>query len=212
VTATESQRIRCLVADDHPAILAAITEFLGEEGIDVVAQARDGREALERIRSASPDVAIVDLQMPELSGIDLARRVMEERLQTRVLLYTGHGDRALLSEAVDVGARGYILKEAPLPDLLRAISTVAEGGTYVDPVLAGALAVPETAQRLPELTQREREVLRLLADGHTNEEVGKKLFIAPDTVRTHVRKAMRKLEANTRTQAVAEALRQSLIS
>jgi DNA-binding NarL/FixJ family response regulator len=212
VTATESQRIRCLVADDHPAILAAITEFLGEEGVDVVAQARDGREALEKIRSTSPDIAIVDLQMPELSGIDLARRVMEERLRTRILLYTGHGDRALLSEAVDVGARGYVLKEAPLPDLRRAISTVAEGGTYVDPVLAGALAVPQTAQRLPELTQREREVLRLLADGHTNEEVGKKLFIAPDTVRTHVRKAMRKLEANSRTQAVAEALRQSLIS
>jgi len=89
---------------------------------------------------------------------------------------------------------------------------VAEGGTYVDPVLAGALAAPETAARLPTLTQREREVLRLLADGNNNEAVGKKLFIAPDTVRTHVRKAMRKLEADTRTQAVAKALRQSLIS
>jgi len=209
---TERQRIRCLVADDHPAILAAITDFLQEEGIDVVAQARSGREALEKIRSVGPEVAIVDLQMPELTGIEVARRVSEERLPTAILLYTGHGDRALLSEAVDVGARGYVLKEAPLPDLLRAISTVAGGGTYVDPVLAGALAAPETAERLPVLTQREREVLRLLADGHTNEEVGKRLFIAADTVRTHVRKAMRKLEADTRTQAVAKALRQSLIS
>ncbi len=209
---TESQRIRCLVADDHPAILSAITYFLQEEGIDVVARARNGREAFEKIKSMGPDVAIVDLQMPELTGIELARRVMEERLPTGILLYTGHGDRALLSEAVDVGARGYVLKEAPLPDLLRAISTVAEGGTYVDPVLAGALAAPETAARLPTLTQREREVLRLLADGNNNEAVGKKLFIAPDTVRTHVRKAMRKLEADTRTQAVAKALRQSLIS
>jgi len=209
---TESQRIRCLVADDHPAILSAITDFLQEEGIDVVARARNGREAFEKIKSMGPDVAIVDLQMPELTGIELARRVMEERLPTGILLYTGHGDRALLSEAVDVGARGYVLKEAPLPDLLRAISTVAGGGTYVDPVLAGALAAPETAARLPTLTQREREVLRLLADGNNNEAVGKKLFIAPDTVRTHVRKAMRKLEADTRTQAVAKALRQSLIS
>ena len=209
---TESQRIRCLVADDHPAILSAITYFLQEEGIDVVARARNGREAFEKIKSMGPDVAIVDLQMPELTGIEVARRVMEERLPTGILLYTGHGDRALLSEAVDVGARGYVLKEAPLPDLLRAISTVAEGGTYVDPVLAGALAAPETAARLPTLTQREREVLRLLADGNNNEAVGKKLFIAPDTVRTHVRKAMRKLEADTRTQAVAKALRQSLIS
>ena len=208
----DSQRIRCLVADDHPAILAAVTDFLQEEEIDVVAQARDGREAFAKIETTRPDVAIVDLQMPELSGIELAGRVTEARLPTRVLLYTGHGDRALLSEAVDVGARGYILKEAPLPDLLRAITTVAAGGTYVDPVLAGALAAPETAEKLPSLTQREREVLRLLADGNTNEQVGKKLFIAPDTVRTHVRKAMRKLEADTRTQAVATALRQSLIS
>jgi DNA-binding NarL/FixJ family response regulator len=206
-----SKRVRCLVADDHPAILAAVTEFLQEEGIDVVAQARDGQEAFSKIESVQPDVAIVDLQMPRLTGIELARKVTEARLSTGILLYTGHGDRALLTEAVDVGARGYVLKEAPLPDLLRAISTVAEGGTYVDPVLAGALAAP-TAEKAPTLTQREREVLRLLADGHSNEEVGKRLFIAPDTVRTHVRKAMRKLEADTRTQAVATALRQSLIS
>jgi DNA-binding NarL/FixJ family response regulator len=207
-----SKRVRCLVADDHPAILSAVTDFLQEEGIDVVAQARDGQEALAKIESVQPDVAIVDLQMPGLTGIELARKVTEARLPTGIVLYTGHGDRALLTEAVDVGARGYVLKEAPLPDLLRAIATVAEGGTYVDPVLAGALAAPGAADKLPALTQREREVLRLLADGLTNEEVGKRLFIAPDTVRTHVRKAMRRLDADTRTQAVATALRQSLIS
>jgi len=207
-----SKRVRCLVADDHPAILSAVTDFLQEEGIDVVAQARDGQEAFAKIESVRPDVAIVDLQMPGLTGIELARKVTEARVSTGIVLYTGHGDRALLTEAVDVGARGYVLKEAPLPDLLRAISTVAEGGTYVDPVLAGALAAPGAADKLPALTQREREVLRLLADGLSNEEVGKRLFIAPDTVRTHVRKAMRKLDADTRTQAVATALRQSLIS
>jgi Response regulator containing a CheY-like receiver domain and an HTH DNA-binding domain len=207
-----SKRARCLVADDHPAILSAVTDFLQEEGIDVVAQARDGQEALAKIESVQPDVAVVDLQMPGLTGIELARKVTEARLPTGIVLYTGHGDRALLTEAVDVGARGYVLKEAPLPDLLRAISTVAQGGTYVDPVLAGALAAPGAADKLPALTQREREVLRLLADGLTNEEVGRRLFIAPDTVRTHVRKAMRKLDADTRTQAVATALRQSLIS
>ena len=202
---------RVFVVDDSRTQAQAI-QFTLEDARHDVALAANGREAFEKIKSMGPDVAIVDLQMPELTGIELARRVMEERLPTGILLYTGHGDRALLSEAVDVGARGYVLKEAPLPDLLRAISTVAGGGTYVDPVLAGALAAPETAARLPTLTQREREVLRLLADGNNNEAVGKKLFIAPDTVRTHVRKAMRKLEADTRTQAVAKALRQSLIS
>jgi Response regulator containing a CheY-like receiver domain and an HTH DNA-binding domain len=105
-----------------------------------------------------------------------------------------------------------VLKEAPLPDLVRAVETVAEGKTYVDPVLAGVIASAEMTKQIPSLTQREREVLRLLADGLSNEEIGKRLFISPETVRTHVRKAMAKLEADTRTEAVATALRQSLIT
>jgi DNA-binding NarL/FixJ family response regulator len=104
------------------------------------------------------------------------------------------------------------LKEAPLGDLVRAVELVAAGGTYVDPVLAGILASADFAGKLPSLTQRERDVLRLLADGLSNEEIGKRLFISPETVRTHVRKAMAKLDADTRTQAVAKALRQSLIA
>ena len=103
-----------------------------------------------------------------------------------------------------------MLKEAPLQDLTRAVDMVAGGAVYVDPVLAGVLASAES-ERLPQLTKREREVLRLLADGLTNEEIGKRLFLSPETVRTHVQKAMRRLEADTRTQAVALALRQSLI-
>jgi DNA-binding NarL/FixJ family response regulator len=132
--------------------------------------------------------------------------------QTAVILYTAYGDRALLTEALDAGARGFVLKEAPIGDLARAVTLVADGGTYVDPVLAGYLAQSHAADRLPSLTQREREVLRLLADGNSNEEIGKRLFISPETVRTHVRKAMDKLDADTRTQAVATALRQSLIA
>jgi Response regulator containing a CheY-like receiver domain and an HTH DNA-binding domain len=130
---------------------------------------------------------------------------------TSIIFYTAYGDRALLSEALDVGVRGFVLKEAPLPDLVRAVERVAAGDAYVDPVLAGVL-VSAQSEKIPTLTQREREVLRLLADGHSNEEIGKRLFISPETVRTHVRKAMAKLEADTRTQAVAIALRQSLIS
>jgi DNA-binding NarL/FixJ family response regulator len=131
---------------------------------------------------------------------------------TAIVFYTAYGDRALLSEALDVGARGFVLKEAPLADLVRAVERVAAGEAYVDPVLAGVLVSSHAADQLPSLTQREREVLRLLADGLSNEEIGRRLFISPETVRTHVRKAMAKLEADTRTQAVAIALRQSLIS
>ena len=193
-------------------MVAAVSDVLGEHGVSVVGTARDGEEALAKIGARGPRVALVDVRMPRMGGIELVRRAHTSAPQTSVVLYTAYGDRALLSEALDAGARGFVLKEAPLVDLVRAVEIVAAGGTYVDPVLGGYLASAETAGKLPKLTQRERDVLRLLADGHSNEEIGKRLFISPETVRTHVRKAMDKLDADTRTQAVATALRQSLIA
>jgi DNA-binding NarL/FixJ family response regulator len=204
--------ITCVVADDHPAVLEAVAEFLVQGGIEVIARARDGEEALERIEQRKPQVALVDVRMPKLGGIELTRRSQRSTPETSILLYTGYGDRALLTEALDAGVRGFVLKEAPMDDLLRAVQSVATGGTYVDPVLAGTLAASSIGNKLPELTQRERDVLRLLADGLANEEIGKRLFISAETVRTHVRKAMDKLDADTRTQAVARALRDRLIA
>jgi DNA-binding NarL/FixJ family response regulator len=209
---TQTASITCLVADDHPAMIEAISDTLAEHGIEVVARAADGEEAFAKIEAKRPVAALVDLRMPRLSGIEIARRVTDARLPTAVALYTAYGEHALLVEALDAGARGFILKEAPLVDIARAVRLVAGGGTYVDPVLAGALARSTLTDRIGTLTQREREVLRLLADGHSNEEIGKRLFISPETVRTHVGKAMAKLDADTRTQAVATALRQSLIA
>jgi DNA-binding NarL/FixJ family response regulator len=209
---TVSSPIGCVVADDHPAVLEAVAEFLAQSGIEVVARARDGEEALEKIEQRKPKVALVDVRMPKLGGIELARRAKRSAPDTAILLYTGYGDRALLTEALDAGVRGFVLKEAPMDDLLRALQAVASGGTYVDPVLAGTLAASSIGSALPELTQRERDVLRLLADGLSNEEIGKRLFISAETVRTHVRKAMDKLDADTRTQAVARALREQLIA
>jgi DNA-binding NarL/FixJ family response regulator len=200
-----------VVADDHPAMLAAVADILARHGFDVVGRAPDGEQAVTLIESAKPQVALVDVRMPRLSGIEVAKRVASLSPGTAIVFYTAYGDRALLSEALDVGARGFVLKEAPLADLVRAVERVALGEAYVDPVLAGVL-VSGHAERVPTLTQREREVLRLLADGLANEEIGKRLHISPETVRTHVRKAMTKLEADTRTQAVATALRQSIIS
>ncbi|HWB21682.1 MAG TPA: response regulator transcription factor [Gaiellaceae bacterium] len=204
--------VRCLVADDHPAVLNAVSDYLTEEGIEIVARARDGKDALAKIESMHPDVAIVDLRMPQLSGIDVARDAVRSSPATAVILYTGFAEQALLVEAVDAGARGVVLKEAPLADLVRAIEIVAGGGTYVDPALAGVLASGNATGKLTELSERQRDVLRLLANGNTYEEIGRQLFIATETVRTHVQKAMRQLDANTRTQAVATALRQELIA
>jgi DNA-binding NarL/FixJ family response regulator len=204
--------ITCIVADDHPAMVEAVSEILSDTGVTVVGRARDGEEALAKIDVRKPDVALVDIRMPRVGGIEVARRAAALSPNTAVILYTAYGDRALLTEALDAGARGFLLKEAPLTDLARAVELVADGGTYVDPVLAGFIATAHATDKLPSLTQRERDVLRLLADGQTNEEIGRTLFISPETVRTHVRKAMDKLDADTRTQAVATALRQSLIA
>ena len=206
-----NERITCVIADDHPAMLTAIADTLERSGVEIVGRASDGQEALVQIEAQHPRVAIVDVRMPRLSGIEVATKSAVVAPNTSIIFYTAYGDRALLSEALDVGARGFVLKEAPLPDLVRAVERVAAGDAYVDPVLAGIL-VSAQSEKIPSLTQREREVLRLLADGLSNEEIGKRLFISPETVRTHIRKAMTKLEADTRTQAVAMALRRSLIS
>jgi DNA-binding NarL/FixJ family response regulator len=206
-------KIRCVVADDHPAILDAVGRFLREaEEIDLVGLASDGDQAARIIATTGPAVAILDVRMPGHSGVDLARSLHSARSATAVILYTGEADRALLLEALDAGARGFMLKEAPLGDVLRAIGIVARGGTYVDAGLAGLLTGGDASGRLSILTQREREILRLLADGMRNEEVGAHLHLSPHTVRTHVKNAMEKLDADTRTQAVATALRQSLIT
>jgi DNA-binding NarL/FixJ family response regulator len=207
-----SERTTIVIADDHPAMLAAVAETLARSGFDVVGQAADGQQALALIEETKPKIALVDVRMPRLSGIEVATRAAAASPETAVVFYTAFGDRALLSEALDVGARGFVLKEAPLVDLVRAVERVAAGEAYVDPVLAGVLVSGYITDRVPTLTQREREVLRHLSDGLSNEETGKALHISPETVRTHIRKAMRKLEADTRTQAVAIALRQSIIS
>ncbi len=206
-------RIRCVIADDHPAIVEAVCSYLElEETIEVVGRAGNGSGALELIERRVPDVAVLDLRMPRLDGIEATRRLVSSGARTAVILYTGYPERSHLLEALDAGARGFLGKEAPLTDLVRAITLVAAGGTYVDPALAGVLVGPQATERLHVLSKREREVLRLLADGLRNEQVATSLEISPLTVRTHVRKAMEKLEADTRTQAVATALRESLIS
>lgn len=208
--ATGTDPVRAVVADDHPAVLRSVCDVLIDAGVDVVGRASNGEEAAVKIEATRPTVAVVDVRMPRLTGIQIAARASRTAPETAVILYTAYGDRALLSEALDAGVRGFVLKEAPLQDLTRAVQMVADGSVYIDPVLAGVLASAES-ERMPQLTKREREVLRLLADGLTNQEIGKQLFLSPETVRTHVQKAMRRLEADTRTQAVALALKQSLI-
>jgi DNA-binding NarL/FixJ family response regulator len=204
--------ITCVIADDHPPVLQFLSRYLSSNGITVTASTRDGDEALQKIELTKPTIAILDARMPRRSGIDVLRHLAATGSATRVILYTGFGDDALLNEALDSGVGGMLDKDAPLDDLVRAIHVVADGGTYLDPTAAAALIAHRQQARSNVLTQREREVLRLLADGLTNEQIGAELSISAQTVRTHVQKAMEKLGAQTRVQAVATALRDGLIS
>lgn len=146
--------------------------------------------------------------MPEVDGVELARLAGHVAPGTAVIVYSGYAERALADRALAAGARGFLLKSAPLSDLVRAIELVAAGGTYIDPQVASLR--PDSDG--PSLTQREQQVLRLAADGMTNLEIASRLSISAETVQTHVRKAMTKLESESRTQAVAKAFRLSLIS
>ena len=204
--------ITCVLADDHPPVLQFLSRYLSNNGITITASTRDGEEALHKIKQTNPTIAVLDARMPRRSGLEVLKALRDAQSETRVILYTGYGDDALLSDALDLGVGGVIDKEAPLDDLLRAIKLVAEGGTYLDPTAGAALIQRRRRTRTRELTQRERDVLRLLSDGNSNEQIGRALSISPQTVRTHVQKAMEKLGATTRVQAVAIALRESLIA
>jgi DNA-binding NarL/FixJ family response regulator len=213
----ESERTRacegltCVVADDHPVVCEAISAVLSAHAIEVVGTARHGESALAEIERERPLLALVDLGLPGISGAEVARRAQRVSPETQVIVYTGRAELAALTEALDAGARGFLLKDAPLPDVVRAIEMVANGGLYVDPGLA-SLLLDSSARKSELLTSREREVLRLASEGLGNDQIGERLFISPQTVRTHIGKAMAKLEAGTRTQAVALALRQKLIA
>ena len=200
---------RCALADDHPALLAAVGDFLAGGGYDVVVRAGDGLALLRALEGARADVALVDYRMPGCSGAELVARIAVVSPGTKVAVYTAEADAEVVREALAAGADAVVLKEAPLSDVVRALAAVVAGGRYVDPGLAGHDAARRAVA--VRLTARELDVLRLLAEGHSHEQIGARLQIAAETVRTHSRKAAARLGARTRTQAVASAIRLGLV-
>jgi DNA-binding NarL/FixJ family response regulator len=205
------ESVTVVIVEDHVALRRGLELLLRDTDCRVIGTADDAEAALSLVERRRPDVAIVDINLPGRSGIELTRSLLEQNPEIGVLLYTGVDDQDTLSEALDCGARGFALKAGPPEELLGAIRTVAAGESYVDrrlrPLLLGRL----TTERIGLLSPREREVLDLLAQGLTGEEVATRLTLSPETVRTHVRNAMDKLEAHTRVHAVAIALRQGEI-
>jgi DNA-binding NarL/FixJ family response regulator len=201
---------RCLVADDHPALGLALHTFLTAEGYEVVGPALDGEAALAALAGGAPELGVIDYRMPRLAGAALLERLKAAAPSLRIAVYTAEADERLVSDALGAGADAVVLKEAPLDDLLRALEAIAAGRRYLDPTLA-SLALRARAEGTVELTAREREVLRLLAEGLAHEKIGGYLGIGAETVRTHLRKASERLGAANRTQAVATALRLGII-
>ena len=207
----DANGVSLVLVEDHLALREGLELLLAREGCQILGSVGDPQEAFDVIEQTGPDVAIVDIRLPGESGIGLTRRLLRERPDLGVVLYTGHSDVQLLYEGLDSGARGYALKDGPPEELLEAIRSIAAGGTYVDPRLRPALLSRGATKRVPHLSPREREILDLLAEGLTGAQVAERLFLSPDAVRTHIRNAMAKLEANTRVHAVALALRQKEI-
>ena len=205
----QQQEITCLIVDDHEVVREGLRLSLSRSShIRVIGEAPDGATAVALAERRKPDVVIMDVRMPGMDGLEATKEIGDRAPETAVLIFTAYSERSLLSRGLESGAKGYILKEAPHETLLRAIEKVAGGETYVDPALMPAFF---TKDREDMLTSREREILKLLADGMSNSDVAGKLYISQETVKSHVRHILTKLEADTRTHAVAIALREAII-
>lgn len=209
--------IRVAIADDHSLVRQGLRRYLETaDGIEVVGEAANGVELLELLEKESPEIALVDIRMPEMDGLEAARQIRERFPDVGVIMLSAYDDRQFVVEAVRSGARGYVLKARDAEHLIQTVRLVAGGNMVIDPQLVVALAeelsdAKEKDRRADTLTAREVEVLQLLAFGHTNRDIAEKLFISPDTVKTHLEHIFEKLGASDRTAAVAEALRRRLI-
>jgi DNA-binding NarL/FixJ family response regulator len=199
---------RVLLADDHPALRAGIRLRLeANDGFQVVGEASDGAAAIHEIVRAAPHVALVDLRMPGIDGLELTRICVRDHPGTRVVLLSALTEAQLVQRALDAGAWGYVAKQSSLDVVVDAVVTVAGGGRYVDPSLLAGVFGGSADQ----LTDREREVLQMAANGFQNKVIANELGLGEETVKTHLSNVMRKLDAASRTEAVAAALRRSII-
>ena len=209
--------ISVVIADDHTLVRQGVARYLAScEGVSVAGEAATGTEIVRVVQETNPTVALLDIRMPEMDGLEAARTIRTAAPETGVVILTAYDDRHFVVEAVRAGARGYVLKSRDAETLVQTVRLVADGNMVIDPQLVTALADELTAasrrdRQAETLSEREVEILQLVAFGHTNRDVAGKLYISPDTVKTHLEHIYQKLGATDRTAAVAEALRRRLI-
>jgi len=214
-------RIRILLVDDHTLVRAGIRKLLEEQPhFEVVGEAASGTEAIARAGDLVPDVILMHIAMPDLNGLEATRQIRKQHPRVEVLLLTVHDDHEYLFRGLKVGASGYVLKEAEEKELVMAIEAVHRGEMFVNPSMTRRLVadylqrvgrgIGEERERLEELTDRQREVLQLLANGLSQREIAERLVISPYTVQTHRQNIMRKLNLHSRTELIKYAIRHGL--
>jgi DNA-binding NarL/FixJ family response regulator len=212
-----TEPIRLLIADDHPVVREGIIAMISREpDFKVVAEANNGLEALEKAKQFKPDVILMDLRMPEMDGVEAIRQIAEVEPETKFIILTTYSDDEYIFKGIEVGARAYLLKDAPREELFKAIRAVYRGESLIQPVVASKVLsrfaeLSRQTQTHEVLTDREVEVLILIAKGSANKEIAEELHISNSTVKTHIASIFQKLGTNDRTEAVTMALRKGII-
>ena len=207
--------IKVLLADDHPLVRQGLKFLLGREGFAVIAEASDGRDALRQVEETHPDVAVLDLAMPGLNGIDAARQIMQREPATKTVVLTEHSEEAYILEALRAGVHGYVLKTAAVSDMVQAIRDVHRGKLYLSPAISSAVVGAYRDNSVPPddpLSPREREVLQLVAEGKSSKEVAGLLGITVKTAESHRARIMLKLGIHETAGLVRYAVRRGLVT
>jgi two-component system NarL family response regulator len=215
--ATPKAPLRVLLADDHQIFRQALASLLEKDmGIQVTAQACDGHSAIELARTDGLDIAIVDIAMPGINGIEATRQIVASNPRLRVIILSAYGEMHFVTEALNAGAGGYVVKSAAADELVRAVHTVAAGGNYLSPEVTSAFVAtarhPAGVNTQRQLGKRERQVLQLIAAGKSSAEIGRELFISPGTVDVHRRNIMNKLGLHSVAELTKWAIRHGLVS
>ncbi|MCL0075752.1 response regulator transcription factor [Dehalococcoidia bacterium] len=212
------EQIKVLVVDDHSLFRGGVVGVIAsQEGMQVVAEAENGREAIEKAREIQPDIVIMDLSMPVMGGVEATRLLLEVVPGANVLMLTISEKDEDLFDAMKAGARGYILKGADPEELVRAVTHIAQGGVIISPAMAPKLLAEVGVSKEPQkreelgLSPREREILALIADGLTDREIAEELFISVNTAKTHLKNILTKLQVKSRAQIVARGARAGLL-
>ena len=210
-------KIRILIADDHAMVREGLKQLIElEDDIIVVAQAGNGSEAIEKIVEYKPDIVLLDINMPELSGLEVLVYLRDNEINTNVIIVTVHNEVEYLYKAVDIGVKGYVLKDSESDILIRAVRSVHEGETYIQPNMASLLFKKMNNEdsnnaHNSRLTKREIEVLKLITEGMLNKEIAHKLCISEKTVKNHVSNIFKKIEVSDRTQAAVFAIKNQIV-